>query len=289
VAEEWSETLSGDYGDAAAIIAAARASAGVQARPIDPEAEPLVLVREQGTHGTDKVQVVSLEPWRQHPARLKGTVHFDQPASLEAYVNEFKETGTTRLYASIVAGQVVALFNDDEPTEAQWRDHRAELALVRTPEWCRWREQDGRMDTQVAFAEFLELNMRNVVDPDAATLIEIARSFTASSEVAFRSAHDLQSGEIQFAYDEQVTATAGDKKQIAIPRTFTLSLRPYRGMDPVPITARLRYRLKNGNLTIGYILDDPQEVEEEAFEAVLDGIGLRTGVEPLFGHPAGPR
>lgn len=272
-----------------------RQAAGPLTEIADPDAHPLLLVREQTTHPdrtvTDKVRLIDLSAYSLRPARRSGGVVFDEPGSFEAYVNEFKGSGSTRLYAKLDANEVIAVFNDDDAKTdgaGAWRDHRASLRVQATEEWQAWRRADRKWFDQTTFAEFLEERLADIAAPPAADLIEIARTFTASNNIAFRSAINLTSGETQFRYEEELEGKAGAKGQIAVPSEFALFLSVYEGTDPEEVTARLRWRLKDGNLSIGYLLIDASKIEREAFRDEVTNMAAATGIEPLYGRPAMP-
>jgi uncharacterized protein YfdQ (DUF2303 family) len=232
-----------------------------------------------------------MEAFAAEPYRRRGHVVLDDPGSIVAYVNEFKVEDASRLYASLDHASLVAILNDDPAVSpdvhdaAAWRDHRAELKVKRTPEWTRWRESDSKQMTQEDFAEHLEINLPDVTQPVAADLVEIARSLTASNDVQFRSATNLSSGEIRFAYDENVNAkaTGSGGSTIDIPKTFTLRLAVFQGTEPIEITARLRYKLNHGTLFLSYLLLNPEDVERRAFHEQVEAVGVGVGIVPLYG------
>lgn len=288
--------------NAAEVISAlARSAAGPNAEPVNPDETPLLLVREgqynDGNHGqwaagvTDKVRVLDLSAWATVPGRRSGGLILDEPASFEAYVNEFKVKGSTRLYANLEGAQLIAVFNDDVASPSgpgAWRDHRATLRLKRTPEWQAWRQLSGKKGGQREFAEFLEEHLDDITQPDAADLVEIARTFTASNKVTFRSGVNLTNGETRFQYDEELEGKAGATAQIDIPREFTLSLAIYEGTHAVQVTARLRWSLRDGNLLIGYVLVDADRLERDQFRAGVELTEAAVGLEALYGSPALP-
>lgn len=272
-----------------------RQNAGPTTQPADPDAQPLLLVREaiRNSDGsvTDHVRLLDLSAHALRPARRSGGVLFDEPASFELYVNEFKAAGPTRLYAKLDANEVIAVFNDDDVKTdgaGAWRDHRATLRVQPTEEWQAWRRWDRKLVDQTTFAEFLEERLADIASPPAADLIEIARTFTASNNIAFRSAINLTSGETQFRYEEELEGKAGSQGQVAVPSEFSLRLAVYEGTDSEDVTARLRWRLKDGNLSIGYLLVDASKIERDAFRDEVSSMAAATGIEPLFGRPATP-
>lgn len=244
----------------------------------------------------DRVRVLSMEAFATNPYRRRGTVVFDDPASMVAYVNEFQAQGASRLYASLAGRSAVAVLNDDDAAAIDvpdaddagaWRDHRAELRVQATPQWTRWRERSGAWGSQADFAEHLEINLADITDPVAADLVEIARSLTASNDVQFRSAVNLQSGEIRFAYDEnvQAKATGSGGSAIDVPKAFTLRIAVFQGTDPVDVTARLRYKLTGGTLALAYLLLNADDIEREQFHEQIEAVGTGVGLTPLYGMP----
>lgn len=283
--------------EAAVVADVARQTAGVKHTQVKPDVEKILLVRELTGLDTDQVRVLSMEKFAPAPYRRRGTALFDDPASLVLYVNTFKAEGLARLYASLAKRQAVVVLNDDDPADndsadtiGAWRDHRAELAVRATPEWERWRAMDSKLVGQTDFAEHLELNLADIVEPVAADLVEIARSFTASTDVQFRSAVNLQSGETRFAYDENTTAqaTSSGGSTIDVPRTFALRIAVFQGTEPLDVTARLRYRLHGGHLTIGYLLDKADDIERNAFQNEIEDVAKDVGLVALYGQSPMP-
>ena len=51
------------------------------------------------------------------------------------------------------------------------------------------------------------------------------------------------------------------------------------------MTARLRYRITDGQLGLGYILDRPEVVQRSAFNDVRKAIDAATVIPSLLGQP----
>jgi uncharacterized protein YfdQ (DUF2303 family) len=226
------------------------------------------------------------DEYLERPRRLTGAVSVEDVASFKAYVATFYDPASTTAWVDQHRHRVVAVLNDAAASESAWRDHRATLQLVKTPEWKRWREKDGVLMDQEAFARHIELAELDIVDPDAATLLEIAQTFWASTKAEFRSGTRLQSGEVQFEWVEETQATAGRNRDLTIPAKFELRLSPFHGEDVVAVTALLRYRVRNGELRIGYELVRPDDVERDAMELIAES--LRNEIDRVYlGSPAG--
>lgn len=229
-------------------------------------------------------RVLDLEAYDLTPYRKRGRVTLTEAAALIAYVKKHRDEDYTELFASWDTGRIVAVLNGHGENLAGWGDHRATLVLAPTPAWMRWLGNNAVLLTQTQFAEHIEESLPEIVEPAAATMLEIAQTFQANTAVAFRSARRLQSGETQLRYEEQHDAKAGAQGDITIPTTFTLALAPWEGCDPYRITARLRYRIGSGNLALGYVLDRPDDVKRAAFADITAKVTAETGYTPLAGQ-----
>lgn len=267
-----------------AIITAAREHASPHI--IDPtKAEVAVFVVPEGSR-VEKVQ--RDESYLDKPRRTKGSVTVEDLPSLQAYIAEHYDAGRTTVWVHVAQHQVTAVLDDDDAQLAAWRDHRATLALVKTPEWIRWRRLDGTLMGQEQFAEHIEESELDIVSPDAATMLEIAQTFQTTTNAEFRQGTRLQSGDISFTWVKEENAKAGRKGELEIPATFTLAIAPFEGEDKTPIDARLRFRVNDGALRIGYKLVRPDEFERETMLVIASA--LREDVARVYlGSPAGAR
>lgn len=226
-------------------------------------------------------------PYRDRPRRKKGTTTLTTAASLSQLVNDHQADGT-ELYADWRARRIVAVFNDHHGGEnggPGWGDHRAVLALTHTPEWEKWLSRDGRLGSQVEFAEHIEDCSPTIMDPPAADLLELAQTFHANTAVEFKSQNRLSDGQVQLRYEETISARAGQSGQITIPLGFLLRFAVFDGSEPIEVGARLRYRLRDGKLSIGYVLDGIDTVVREAVERVVNEVERATTLTALRGTP----
>lgn len=226
--------------------------------------------------------LIDLERRGSEPRRTRGSVRVDDVESLVRLVNEFK-SASTKLYANRDSGVVCAVLNDHTPGVPRWGDHQVTLGLKATRPWNAWVRNDNKLMSQADFAEFVEDSVDDFAQPTAAELLELAQTFHATTKVNFRESNYLQSGERQLVYEETVEAKAGSKGQIVIPKTFTLGLAPWEGCDRYSVTARLRFRINNGGLQLGYKLIGIDEVQRQAFNDVLAEITDMTEIQPYSG------
>lgn len=262
-----------------------RAAQAAPAAPYELTPDTSVVVR--ATRTDERIDTVDLERLLAEPRRVRGTVELHEPADFAAYVQRLENAATT-VWADDSTLRVTAVFNDHTPNVAGWRDHTAVLEIRRDPDWQAWLTRDGVLDGQTEFAEHLEDQARVIVTPDAATMLEVATSFHARRAASFSRASRLDTGDVQLAWNEETTASAGASGRLAVPRQFTLRLAPFVGVPPVEVVARLRYRLKDGRLGIGYKLDRPDVAERNAFVDIRAGIANTVAAPVVSGTAPRP-
>ena len=144
----------------------------------------------------------------------------------------------------------------------------------------------------MAFAEMLEDFARDIIDPDAATMIETAQSFQAASSVSFESSARLSNGTIGLSYREETEAKAGNAGQLEVPEMFLLRFPILRGGDPVDIIAKLRYRIDRKELRLGLRVPGLEDYLSEAFVKVtadvLEGLNEAHGHRVVYGPAPAP-
>lgn len=233
----------------------------------------------------EKVVVTDLEAHLDAPRRARGTVAVHDPGDFARYVQRIAPEDTTTVWADIDRGSVTALLDDHDAAGfgAGWRSHTVRLDLQDDPDWVAWTKLDSKLVSQQYFAEFLEQQLHTIVTPAAADIYEVATSLQAKKSVSFRSGFKTKSGDIQFTYDEETKAQAGVKGQLEIPDEFTLRLAPFAYTTPVELTAKLRYRITDGELQIGYKLLRPLEIRRDAFSTIVGEIRGQLGESlPVF-------
>lgn len=232
------------------------------------------------------VQTIDVEKYGDRPRRERGWYRLHDAESLVGYVQrhridaaELGGEGRPEIFADIDSVSIVAVLNPhDDCAGPGWHDWTASLTLRPTPEWNAWKQRSGQLLGQVTFAEHIEEHLDDIVEPAAADLLEIARTFEAKTNVAFRSAVTLESGARQLTYNEQIDARAGAEGSVVVPARFSLGVVPFDGSNAYRVEARLRYRIADGKLTIGYELVRPDLVERAAFDEAVAKVSADTGL-----------
>ncbi|MFE4718364.1 DUF2303 family protein [Streptomyces sp. NPDC056728] len=218
-------------------------------------------------------------------ARKSGTTTVRDADSFLTYYAKHHDDAT-EVYSDVEKLTVTAVLDAHQADTARFGEHRLVLALRRTKAWSEWLHLDGHLVDQEQFANFLEDHLVNLVDPDAATMLEIAQSIKATTKAEFQSGTRLQSGERKFVFTEDTKASAGSKGDLTIPETFKIAVPPFEGADAYSMTARFKYRISGTGLTLGFKLEQPEERAKAAFADVLKAIAADVTTPVLNGSPA---
>jgi uncharacterized protein YfdQ (DUF2303 family) len=234
----------------------------------DPAKAHVVVVPVGG-----KVETIDLERFLPAPRRATGVYHPATLASFVEYVKTHAHDNATTIWVDQASASVTAILNDNGREGSAWRDHQAILKLTPTAEWLHWMRSDGKLLAQETFAEHIQDGTLEIVEPDGATMLEIAQTMEGKTGVQWKSGTRLDNGEVSLMYVEQVEATAGRKGDTAIPQSMELAIAPYLGGEKVHVGARVRFRIREGNLTIGYQLERPQDVLLGVLQGIADDLG----------------
>lgn len=226
----------------------------------------------------DGQQVESIAHMLPQPQRKQGhTVIQDE----KGFIKFFKrhQNPQANIYADRGKGSFKAVFNDDTDTETGWKDHTATYPVIKSNNWKAWAEKDGVKMSQAEFAQFIEQNIVDIVEPNHTDMMEISRTLEAKKSASFSSAIRLSNGSHQFAYEESIRGTASNGR-LEIPETFKLGLQVFLNGEHYEVSARLRYRInKENHLEMWYELIRPHDIYEDAFNGMFENIEKETGAE----------
>jgi len=208
-----------------------------------------------------------------NPRRKTGTVTLHTPDSFVEYVKTFGDVNTI-LTADLNEARLDAILDYHEAGTGlpRWGQHRAAYVCRETEEWETWTGVDGKdyAMTQETFARFLEDNLPDIASPPGADLLELVKALEVRNDVRWTGKVNLVDGARQLFYEEKVEGQG--KGDLKIPETFTLGIAPFEGVPQYELTARLRYRVTNGNLLMWVDLHRPHKVVQDAFSAIVERV-----------------
>ncbi|MDB5988886.1 MAG: hypothetical protein JWQ10_289 [Herbaspirillum sp.] len=252
------------------------------ARSVGPDDVPFVIVPEG-------YEVHDLEKTLQRPMRKRGTATFNDAAS---FVDYFKlHQMASRIYGQVEPPKFIAVMNDNRKDEPGWGDHRAVYNCPLSKEWLEWKKFAGQPRDQIAFSEFIESHTPDIIstandEPTGAMMLEVATSFKAQKKVNFASGQRLDNGQVDFVFQEEIQGQAGSKGHIKVPERFYIGIPVFEGGAPYRIEAKLRYRLKDGSLSMWFDLVRDHKVQEAAFMDIWKEIADGTSTTIWRGVPA---
>lgn len=278
--------------DTAAIIAIAREAGVLSASR--PEFKTIAGRECLVTQSGQITPLVLPEKLLDHPVRKRAHVSTYEPASFSDYVNRHKVSGATVLFgqATETAAGFAAILDGHgagEIGKAGFGEHTASLTLMITPEWKRWVEKNEKFMTQQQFAEHIEDNLLDIVEPAPADLLEVAQGLAGMKNITFKSGRNLKDGAIKFELIETIEIAGSTQNTrrdatFSVPDKFKLQLVPFVGAAGVEIEARLRFRIGNdGAVSFAYILNRPYKVIETAFTVTCEEVEKETGIPVILG------
>ncbi len=274
------QTLEEFTSDQAALLAAG-AAIGMPRTHSTPDARPYAIVPEGYT-----VQVL---PRARHPERPKASVQLRDAASFIRYYNDHK-IDASRIYARLDPALFLAVFDefdgkvpaaDGTALQADWREFRAAFSVPASREWKLWTAADRKPMDQLSFAEFLQDNLPDVVQPAGADLLQLALNFEAAQTGTYVATQRLQDG----SHNLQWRADNNSSGSVKLPENITLQIPVFENEATSELQARLKYRVKDGQLTLWYELVRPHKVLEAAFRSAWDRIAEGTQAVILLGSP----
>lgn len=274
------------------------------AQTISKEARRPVVIRTQDGRG-DLVALpgdwnlqtdTSLEKLQDTPYRKKGMAKFTVMESFVSYVNKHKRPNST-IYAKANSSEknqpltVTAVFNDHTPevngiAPAGWQDFRAVLVPDISHEWSTWSSKDGKGMSQFEFAQFIDDNVKDISSsdgyPTGTEMLKMALAFELSQDKRIKSAIRIQSGGTNIEYvDDDDAATVERMKAFD---KFMLGIPVFWHGQAYAVEAKLRYRVREGKLTLWYDLVRTDVVMDDAVEHILSQITSGTESEILYGE-----
>lgn len=251
-----------------AVIDAARLGQPAQRLNISGTAAHYVLPHPNGP----VPHTINLETGLPAPVRRRGTVQLFDAASLNAIMKANADAGDITIYINRDAESpaIVAVMNGSGERGPGWGDFRAEIDFRFTPQWKRWKAIDGKMLSQLAFAEFVEDNLVDIVTPPGAEMLEIAGYLSATRALDFKSGLRMSDGRVQLTNVESMDAKVG-AGQTAVPTTIVLGVAPVFGLPSFSIEARFRYRIDAGKLTLGIKLQRVEDIMAAVVNDMVNG------------------
>lgn len=226
--------------------------------------------------------------YREHPHRKIVKVKVDNSASFCEYYAQFSDENS-RVFAderTLSVSAVLDYHAAGSEGAPRWGDHKLALQLEKSPELLTWLAGDKKPMAQLAFAEFLEDNSPDIVEPSAAHMIDLASDLQATNEVSAASAVRLDNGQVQIKYVENLSTKVG-KQQVEVPQRFKIAIPLFVGGERQEIQAMLRYRINQQAVQFHYHLLHIQQLLQAMFVSSVAGIEDELNINVIRGTIVG--
>ncbi|MBS7699195.1 MULTISPECIES: DUF2303 family protein [unclassified Chelatococcus] len=265
-----------------------------------PEEVPLVIDRRQG--GKISTLEDEIERYRIGPDRRKGTARVTTLRAFVDLVNRHKDEGSV-IFARTdwpEPGLTAVIDYHTKDHAPRHGEHRIEYKFPVTKEFKAWVDRNGKTLQQEDFALFLEERAPDLVEPndDEVKLLEtLLKTRIAMPNEVFDLARGLevrvgqtvanhtriQSGEGQLVFTETHTNAKGEP--LIVPGLFIIQVAAFVDGGPVRIPARLRYRVKGGDIVWFYQLYQWEENLRGRIKIDLESAEFDTNLPTYEGSP----
>lgn len=229
-----------------------------------------------------------LEAYLANPRKTKAQALFGDHSSFLAYVARHATENTVawcRFNPQTFALAFLAVIDEHAKGTAGWRMHRAGFQPDMSAEWKVWKAKDGTAMDQLPFAEFLQehdddINSSAEGMPTSLQMLQMATEFEANQERKLKSTVRLQGGGVRLSY--VADADAGTVESMKVFEKFALGIPVFHGCAPWGMTARLKYRQREGTVKFYYELVRPDRVYEHAALELINLVREGLGSVPLL-------
>lgn len=227
----------------------------------------------------DDYSIADLEHVQAHPNRARTNYQFRDTSSLAAYLKRFQRKETIA-FSSPTAREIKVLIDhhnhiDGLPAHCT---HVARFCGQFSEPYKAWREIDKKLMSQVQAGMFLEERAVDVVEPDAASIMDMVMTFDALKKVTFRQSTRLRDGQRQFTYNEENEA----RGNVTLPESILVRAAVFDGQEPERIKVRIKYRIDDGALRFTFEIHDRQAVEDMAFGRCEDALANQVSEDLLI-------
>lgn len=256
-----------------------------------------------------------VEPWASRPRFRQGTAVLLSLGGLIAHVNRFKDAESMIFANNDRAAPTITAVLDYHPqggqldgTAPRFGKHRSHYAFPLSDEWKAWNEVDGKAMKMVAFAEFLEERIPDVIGmipgedslteelqkfvdscggtetiASPARLMELSRGLQIYESSTVKQANKLSSGEGELTFE--VTHSSQDGRPLKVPSLFLIAIPVFKDGPYYRIAARLRYRKTGEGIVFWYDLWREERAFDSAFNEACERVHVETELPLLLGKP----
>lgn len=247
------------------------------------------MIRQGAVTPIDGVDAVAMP----NDVRLVSTIHLKDDIVIRAgiitaesidslvdYVTRY-DNESAAVFASATSSTITAIFDWHPKSFEEYSGlarHQVILPLQFSDQWKAWAGINGKMLQQRTLAEFIEEYLGDIVEPDAAAVLETVLTLSGKKSVNYKNATRLANGDVSLVWEEATEAKAGQSGDLKVPSELKLRLPVYAGCEAettFEIRTMFRYHISDGTLTFQLKMLGIEHIRELAFEAVYESLGQK--------------
>lgn len=218
----------------------------------------------------ERIKLQTWEETREKPKRIKASIGLLSVESFVAYYTRFAAPEKTMVFANEQERTIRAEFDAHEKDSPDWREHQCTLHLKPSLEFDKWSRYSGRFVNQKEFAEFLEDNLEDIVEPDGAAILEVATNLTNVKQTNFNSSVNLQNGMIGLQFVEKDTQT------VEIPKVFKIKIPVFENGPTYTVGVRFRWKISEDNkLLLCFEIAKVDRIKKIAFADIVNDVAAQ--------------
>ncbi|GAT35600.1 hypothetical protein TSACC_3671 [Terrimicrobium sacchariphilum] len=245
-------------------------------------------VRVEGIEGIPHLinpasgELKNLEHLLEAPKRLPQKREVATLEAFNEYVKRFKSADSSIYVTANSTGYVItAELDHRSETKLAWHDHRVSFNVTHSEPLRKWIDSNSRQLAQARFAEFLEERSREIKEPSAAEILELAQELHVTRNLSVKSIVRGSRASNTLSFNQEQSLKGG-KAGVDLPNSFTVELEPFkRHRERTQIKAFLRPRIDEDKPVFTYELQLVEEAIEEALNVILGAIATQTGL-PVY-------
>ncbi len=219
------------------------------------------------------------------PRHIKNTVEVRSADEFVSYFNRFANEDSS-IYINVDKARFEGVI-DHHGKQASFANHKVIYCCPETDEWQSWKKYSEVWMDQEQFATFLEdhhlqifkpttdqfkpeeLDVVHEKLPDAARMLDTAKTLEVTSGSSIKSGQNLHNGTIKIEYVDEVEGRAGVNGEFEIPVYFVIAVDLFKDGKGYLMLCRLKYRKEGPSIRLRYELVRPSKTHEHAVQDVI--------------------
>lgn len=187
-------------------------------------------------------KLASLEEFQDSPNRIRQRPQLLSCDSFCAYINRFKDAGTS-VYLDVDGGNFHAVLDHPDADAPAWRDHTASYSPALSLQWKAWLWAHKKPMTQIDLAQFIEERLDDITLPEPSVMLKAVLEFQSNEKLTLGSTNNLDDGSVNFNFSKDNV-----NKTVTFPHRFKLEIPIHENEEKVLLDARMRYRTSSEGL-----------------------------------------